>query len=146
MRTWDYGINGHPDWRIGSITLYRRPWWLSFLEWLAFWLSWDWLYKIPLPNRPVIVWDREHPKDTACSPREWFGSVGGIVHSFITDPLFQYVWAHPRNRKIEVKLGYERVRELFRADDPEVFDAEDERHPTPPPLSPERAGGKAVPE
>lgn len=123
MKTWNYGLNSHPDHRIGTITLYDRPWWLSVVEWFAFAIGWRWLDKIPLPNWPLVAWT-EDPEDK-CSPRDWWGDVGQMVCSHVTTPLFQWVWAHPRNRKIEVKLGYDRLREILYESDHETFDREE---------------------
>jgi hypothetical protein len=122
MKTWSYGINCHS--RLGSVELVERPWWLALAEWFAFWVDWAWLSEVDLPNWPKIAWEGA---DEPCSPREWWGTVGGAVNAYVTNPLYQWVWRHPRNRHREVDLGYDKVRELFYADAPEFFDGHEER-------------------
>lgn len=122
MRTWGYSINSRSDYLIGTVDLYLRPWYLSLIEWFAFAVSWKWLYNINLPNWPKISWDGSVEP---CSPYEWWGSVGGLVHAYITVPLFTWVSRHPRNKCIEIKLGYFKVREIFYSFDPTFFDKEE---------------------
>jgi len=124
MKTWNYSINSRPEFMHGIVSLEERPWWLAFAEWFAFWTSWEWLFDIDLPNWPKIAWERA---DEPCSPAEWWGTVGNVVHAYVTNPLFQWVWAHPKNKRTDIDLGYARVREIFYADGPEFFDRDDER-------------------
>lgn len=124
MKTWSYGINSHPDHMLGSIVVYERPWWIAAVEWFALSVDAEWLYKLKLPRWPVICWDESEPEECTCSPREWYGSVGGMVNGHITNPLIGWVYRHPKNRQKRIELGYARVRELFYLEAPEWFDEE----------------------
>jgi len=119
MKTWSYSINSRPELMRGSIELEERPWWLALAEWFAFWVDWRWLSKVKLPDWPQVAWK---DADAPCSPREWWGDLGQMVFSYVTQPLFQWAYMHPRNRRTEVDLGYQRVREIFYTQDREFFD------------------------
>lgn len=122
MKTWHIATNSHPAWRKGAVWVYERPWWLSLTEWFAFAVNISLLRYVKLPNWPRICWDADDPEFSTCSLREWYGDLGGVVHSHITNPLFQWVWSHPKNKKIAVEIGYDRLRDLFQATEPKAFE------------------------
>lgn len=98
MKTYSYGINSHPNWRLGTLFLISRPWYLALIEWIGYMADARWMFYIKLPNWPKIQW------------------------RYVTNPLVQWVLAHPRNTIMEVELGYDRVKELFYSENPDLFD------------------------
>lgn len=121
MRTWGYSINSHPGHQLGVMTVYERPWWLAAIENFALWINWSWLHHIKLPNCGRI---RDSSNGEFYTWREWYGSVGSVINLCVSDPIFQWVWHHPRNKRYDIELGYARTRELFYAHSPEFFDWE----------------------
>ncbi len=123
MRDWSYGINSNPEYRIGHITVYERPWWIALAEWFAWWIDWNWLHHIPLPDWPLIAW-KNCDDGERFTPKDWWGHVGGMVFGLVSNPIYQWVFAHPRNVRRDIDIGYAKVREMFYADSPEFFDEE----------------------
>lgn len=123
MKTWSYGTNSHPDYQKGTIYLIERPWFVALAEWFALWIAWEWLYLVNLPSWPRVQWSGS---DYPCSAREWWGDVGQLVNAYVTNPLYQWAWSHPRTVRTEIELGFARIREVFEASDPGRFKREDE--------------------
>jgi len=121
MKTWFIATNSHPDWRKGEIHVLSRPWWLSLAEWAAFAACPSWLRFVKLPDWPIICWDFSDPEHATCSPREWYGDLGQLVHAHVTNPIFQWVWSHPKNVRTVIEVGYDRLYDLFGRIEPEVF-------------------------
>lgn len=134
MKDWSYWINVRNG--AGHVECVTQPWWLAFLDWFAFWIAWDWLDRIPLPDWPAMQWAGEEDSDDKYTPREYWGDVGGLVHGFITNPLIQWVHKHQRRKEVVVEIGYDRIKKLFYTDAPEWFDEcearadDDEQPPT----------------
>jgi hypothetical protein len=112
MRDWNIGINSHAEWRLGHVEVVEWPWWLALADWFAGWIDWRWLHRIPLPDWPQAQWNLCDEGETY-SPKEYWGDVGGLVFAYVCNPLYQWVYRHPRRKGITVEIGYDRTRELF---------------------------------
>lgn len=119
MKSWSYGINRHED--HGHVEIVDAPWWLVIIESLAFWIDWQWLHRVPLPDWPQIIrqegWGDERP----LTPQEWMGDVGCVVLYCVSVPLINWVYRHPRWNERHVEVGFERIKELFGEEDAEFF-------------------------
>lgn len=122
MKSWTYSINSHPDWRKGSIDLLDQPWWLALLEFSVSSLGrlYRPLNRIPLPNI------RKRQRDLPHSQKlygwaDWYGSLGDLFIATVFNPALTLVFRLQQPYEVSVEIGYDKVRELFAARDPEFF-------------------------
>ena len=101
-------------------------WYWILIEFVA----WDlqtylchWLGYIPLPGFICRIkghWDKDELE--YFEPfGQWFGNdVGSLWHSFVCDPLLQWVWKHKGQNEVSFELTLDEARKKF-AHDPEQY-------------------------
>ncbi len=120
MKTWTFAINGKL--KLGSLILIEQPWYVSFIEWindniLGYWC--DWFQYIPLPKFIHVVDKEDNQK---YSLYDYYGSVGTCWHIIVCDPIFQWVYKHPKRKETTVELGYNKIKKMFYHDHKKFFD------------------------
>jgi hypothetical protein len=124
MTSWTFGGNKLPQFRTGTIYLVFQPWWLALIGWfeesvLARFC--DLFMNIPLPNIGKIESDGEF-----YTWKEYYGTVGDLIHINIHNPIFQWYYANPKRKEIEFEVGYDKLEELFCEYDKKYFTEEDD--------------------
>lgn len=121
---WTYGANALPQFRRGHLYLIDEPAWLALAGWFIDQAGrgcclFHWI-KLP-------AWLHITDKDgRRWSWAEWWGDLGQVWHAKIFCPLFYWHDGHPRRKQITVEIGYDRLKEVLGAYDPEYFkDCED---------------------
>jgi hypothetical protein len=119
ITSWNYSINSLPEFRYGTISLREEPWWLALCGWFidsVIVYGCDFLYWIKMPKWLAVTDD-----GGKYSWRDYYGDLGQIYNIHIFSPLFHWHYSHPKSKRFDVEVGYDRVKELFSERDAKFF-------------------------
>jgi len=124
VRKWTYGINSYH--KTASLILEDAPWWVFVLEDFVDFLSAN-IPAIPFPSIKIYLTNEEDIEcnggDNRTSLRDWYGDLHQWFHCRIHNPIFHFCVR--RIRWKEVKIEYDRAKELFRDEDKEFWETEE---------------------
>jgi hypothetical protein len=134
VRRWDVAMKGwkREDVRV-LIDCSDDVWYWALLDWLWLWQQWlcHGLGYVPLPRLITRIkghWDKDDPKYYA-PISDWFGDeVGAFWHSWVCDPVNQWIWPHLDKHWLQLELTVEEARKRLYPDRLEWLEEEIRRH------------------